>query len=407
MVGDPKQLPATITSQKAANFGLNKSLLDRLMNDTNNDHVMLDVQYRMRPDIAAFPNKQFYENKLNNSGTVTNSNYMGSISTVCRKGCHFFDVKGAEKRSISGSYQNIAEANKIIGILHEIRKKSERRHPFNNKHESPPWYSEDKIRIITFYQGQVACIKQMLYHNGLGKVMVATVDSSQGSEADIVIISFVRSNKNSFVRSDTKQNVRANAGFLDDDRRINVALTRAKYHLICVGNLSHLYSSGAPTLKAMVNDVKERNLTRYHGIQFIGTDQTINSSCKINSTQTKDNDMSSSGLPHNPSNDTVHNNSPNDEVCEDDTDETQPEQKLLIETEHKYPKSETKSSSTDSTSIKTPSLSETIKQIEQKLKSLRQQLPFVQSDLMEKKRIRTEIERIQQELLSLNDLNKL
>ena len=63
MIGDPKQLPATIMSQKAAKYGLNISLLERLMND---DHIMLDVQYRMKPCIAVFPNERFYFKKLRN-----------------------------------------------------------------------------------------------------------------------------------------------------------------------------------------------------------------------------------------------------------------------------------------------------------------------------------------------------
>ncbi|OEU15131.1 hypothetical protein FRACYDRAFT_165538, partial [Fragilariopsis cylindrus CCMP1102] len=58
-------------------------------------------------------------------------------------------------------------------------------------------------------------------------VLVATVDSSQGCEADFVILSFVRSEGNGG---------RNTVGFLMDDRRLNVALTRAKYQIIGVGN---------------------------------------------------------------------------------------------------------------------------------------------------------------------------
>eukprot|EP00980_Cylindrotheca_fusiformis_P011077 scaffold2551_cov113-Cylindrotheca_fusiformis.AAC.16 len=63
-VGDPKQLPATVMSQIAADRGLGKSLHERLMYDAAYPHIMLDVQYRMKPEISHFPSKHFYSGKL-------------------------------------------------------------------------------------------------------------------------------------------------------------------------------------------------------------------------------------------------------------------------------------------------------------------------------------------------------
>jgi hypothetical protein len=78
------------------------------------------------------------------------------------------------------------------------------------------------------------------------------VDSSQGCEADIVLVSFVRSNPG-------YGTVRRSAGFLADDRRINVAMTRARYQLICVGDAKGTLSqSGAVTLKSIVQDAQDR-----------------------------------------------------------------------------------------------------------------------------------------------------
>jgi hypothetical protein len=252
MVGDPKQLPATIISQRAAKFGLDKSLLDRLMHDFNDDHTMLDVQYRMKPCISAFPNSRFYENKLSNGENVKSLGYRGDISLNGNSHYAFMDVPGEEQRHKSGSYYNALEANAIVGILKQLRDASR---VLRNGSIGETCFSPEKVRIITFYQGQVVYIRSMLQRNGFGRVLVATVDSSQGCEADIVIVSFVRSNK--------KMGLRAKAGFLDDDRRINVALTRAKYHLICVGDTSHLLSCGASTLKLMVEDAKARDLVYF------------------------------------------------------------------------------------------------------------------------------------------------
>eukprot|EP00979_Chaetoceros_neogracilis_P003732 scaffold656_cov271-Chaetoceros_neogracile.AAC.42 len=69
--GDPKQLSASVTSQRSADFGLDKSMLDRLMFVCDKEHMMLDVQYRMSPAISAFPSSIFYNNKLRNGQNVS------------------------------------------------------------------------------------------------------------------------------------------------------------------------------------------------------------------------------------------------------------------------------------------------------------------------------------------------
>lgn len=63
--------------------------------------------------------------------------------------------------------------------------------------------------------------KYMEIRAHLKKVLISTVDSFQGGERDIIILSLVRENSSSF---------------LQDSKRINVALTRAKHHLIIVGS---------------------------------------------------------------------------------------------------------------------------------------------------------------------------
>ena len=151
-----------------------------------------------------------------------------------------------ESRASSGSYYNAAEANAVLRLVQIIQDASR---------DVRNWASIDKIRIITFYSGQVRAIKDLLRSRGLTNVTCATVDSSQGSEADIVIVSFVRSNGNSS-NSEGQHKV----GFLNDDRRINVALTRAKYKLFCLGDANTLLNAGAQTITDLVNDAKSRNL---------------------------------------------------------------------------------------------------------------------------------------------------
>jgi superfamily I DNA and/or RNA helicase len=154
----------------------------------------------------------------------------------------FIHVPGVEYKGRCGSYANNEECAKIVEIVENIWEKS--------KGRVSDWDSHDRLRIITFYQAQAALLKNSLAKRNFHKVLVATVDSSQGCEADTVIVSFTRSNNNKGV-------LRA-AGFLSDDRRINVALTRGKHQLICVGNASTLGSEGSEALKRLVVDAKER-----------------------------------------------------------------------------------------------------------------------------------------------------
>ena len=163
----------------------------------------------------------------------------------------FIDVHGEEKHSFGGSYANETECRAVAELVEKIAMRSSR--------EIINWHSSDKLRIITFYQGQVALLRRLLAKKGLGNVLVATVDSSQGCEADVVIISFVRSS--------SKKGVRHAAGFLADERRINVALTRARHQLICVGNASGtLGMQGSKALKNLVADAKRRGCLIRHNV---------------------------------------------------------------------------------------------------------------------------------------------
>jgi len=70
VVGDPMQLPATVLSRAAERLGLAQSLHERLMYELKWDHIMLDVQYRMMPEISKFPSARFYGSKIVNGKNV-------------------------------------------------------------------------------------------------------------------------------------------------------------------------------------------------------------------------------------------------------------------------------------------------------------------------------------------------
>lgn len=116
-----------------------------------------------------------------------------------------------------------------------------------------------QVGIITFYSGQVEAILRALKQEAqsipdaaiarqVKSAKVLTVDSFQGSETDIIILSFVRSN------------VRNSVGFLSDFSRINVAITRAKHNLICVGDGDTLEKCKLNYLNSLVEDAKQRSM---------------------------------------------------------------------------------------------------------------------------------------------------
>ncbi|CAB9496897.1 Regulator of nonsense transcripts 1 [Seminavis robusta] len=245
VVGDPQQLPATVKSQRAVALGHDKSLQERLMNDCHCPYTMLDTQYRMKPEISSFPSLQFYKGKIQNGDNVTCPRYRAPVPLLAGEPYSFVQVSGTEERAVCGSYRNHAEALRVVDLIHNLRQ--------GNDGTNAKWHSVDRIRVITFYRAQVQLVQSLLSKRGLPRVLVATVDSSQGCEADLVIVSFVRSKGS---------NNRISEGFLSDDRRVNVALTRAKYQLICVGNAQAIVKSLAPTstLHGLATNAVERKV---------------------------------------------------------------------------------------------------------------------------------------------------
>jgi superfamily I DNA and/or RNA helicase len=146
----------------------------------------------------------------------------------------FLDVStGFEEVTRGKSVKNNHEVKVIVELLQRLGVKDGR----------------VSVAVITFYAAQRQALTNAFRVASIGApVEVHTVDSFQGSEADIVIVSFVRSN------------ARGSVGFLADFQRLNVALTRARHHLILVGNASFLQSvQSSPELVALVSNAVQRN----------------------------------------------------------------------------------------------------------------------------------------------------
>ena len=212
IVGDHCQLGPVVLCKNAAKAGLKMSLFERLVKLKIKPH-MLQVQYRMHPKLSEFPSNTFYDGNLQNGVTSDDRIYFNVNFPWpnVKKPTFFYHIVGKEEFSASGtSYLNREEADFIETIVKSLLKCT---------------VKPEQIGIITPYEGQRCYIvSRMLKNCASTEIEVSSVDSFQGREKDYIIMSCVRSNNHHGI------------GFLDDPRRLNVSLTRARYGLILVGN---------------------------------------------------------------------------------------------------------------------------------------------------------------------------
>jgi len=265
LIGDHKQLPAIVLqsvedsktkSAKLDSIGLHNrknSLFERLYtfcekNKLEFAYDKLTYQGRMHKEIALFPSHSFYESKLKQAFDIPNlspkikeelrrqdiplSFKSSSKNTLedllSKKRLIFFSSQKDEKDNSFGK-KNDSEARLVIKIVQEIKKLF-----ISNSKK----FEETKtIGIIAPFRNQIALIKQKLEEANIpnyDKITVDTVERYQGSQRDIIILSFAINNPyqlNGIVNTNDDGTV---------DRKLNVALTRAKEQLILIGNDSIL-----------------------------------------------------------------------------------------------------------------------------------------------------------------------
>uniref|UniRef100_A0A0E0ILQ4 Uncharacterized protein n=1 Tax=Oryza nivara TaxID=4536 RepID=A0A0E0ILQ4_ORYNI len=250
MVGDPKQLPATVMSGLASKFLYECSMFERLQR-AGYPVIMLTKQYRMHPEISRFPSLHFYENKLLDGAQAADKSapFHGHD---CLGPYMFFDVadgreqcgKNAATQSLCNQFEAEA-ALEILGFL---------------KNRYPSEFSCMKIGIITPYRSQLSLLRSR-FNSFFGPEIVAemeinTVDGFQGREVDILVLSTVRASNSSDSRHHTGE--ARGIGFVADVRRMNVALTRARFSLWIVGNAKTLQTNSH--WASLLQNAKERNL---------------------------------------------------------------------------------------------------------------------------------------------------
>jgi len=300
LAGDHCQLPPTIMCKHSkVQAGLGKTLFERLMklygddrkkvkkqskeNDNNGDTEnkekvqpprvsrMLKVQYRMHENISNWASQASYHGELMThdsvrhrtigqlvkQGEVSDNNTSTSddnivdddvISTVAML---LLDTAGCgmhESETPSGSRFNEGEAQVVAKHVESLLEKGVR---------------PEQIAVITPYNGQVELLRNMLLPDH-PKLEIRSVDGFQGGEREAVVLSLVRSSERTGKKGD------AGIGFLRDNRRLNVAVTRAKRHCAVICDSETV--SQSKFLKGLLSWVEE------HGEQRAAIDYLSGSS---------------------------------------------------------------------------------------------------------------------------------
>lgn len=268
LIGDHKQLPAVVLqneeSSKVTNQFLNQiglidrknSLFERLYNLHKSDRQslvwgMLHKQGRMHPDIALFPNYSFYNSQLEVVPKIHQTSNLEYINF--EKGNPFHKLIATKRISFIPSEKHKSDkTNKTNTYEAKIAKELVKQIFDLYKSNNLEFTGAETVGIITPYRSQIALIKREIHELNipeLNAISVDTVERFQGSQRDIIIYSF---SVNQYYQLDFLANNIEDEGQIID-RKLNVAITRARKQLFVIGNPSIL----------------SNNLIYYRFIEFI------------------------------------------------------------------------------------------------------------------------------------------
>jgi hypothetical protein len=228
LVGDHKQLPPV---EDDALYGIvetdpqledlvNRSLFEQCWDGglPSAAQCLLTIQHRMHPQIADYVSQASYDGQLEDAPEVQ------AYPFVTRKpfpvALHFVDTEGMrggrERRGPGGALRNEAEVRVAAQVVRLLDERCPR---------------DLSMAVIAMYAEQVERLRQALGRRKFKRsVKIDTVDSFEGREEDLVVISLVRSNE------------RGRIGFLRVPNRLNVAISRAKRLVACIGDSATLRS---------------------------------------------------------------------------------------------------------------------------------------------------------------------
>ncbi|MCL3852256.1 AAA domain-containing protein [Parabacteroides sp. GYB001] len=223
LAGDHHQLPPTIKCIEAARGGLDRTLMQKVATNKPETVSLLKIQYRMHQDIMCFSSHWFYQDELKAAPEVSDRGILTYDTPVV-----WFDTADCdfEEDQLSESLSRInkQEAALLVEQLQIYIEKITKERVLDERID---------FGLISPYKSQVQYIRGLIKRNAFFKpfrklITVHTVDGFQGQERDVIMISLVRAND------------QGNIGFLNDLRRMNVAITRARMKLIILGDASTL-----------------------------------------------------------------------------------------------------------------------------------------------------------------------
>lgn len=247
LAGDHCQLPPTIKSLAALKAGLGKTLMERIVENKPEVVTLLKVQYRMNEQIMQFSSNYFYHGEVETAPQIKYRGILDYEDPMMWIDTSEIEV-GPDEPSFKEQFigENFGRVNKgeaelTLRTLEEYFQKIGKTRILDENID---------VGIISPYRAQVQYLKKLIRKREFFKpyrkfISVNTVDGFQGQERDIILISMVRANDDGQI------------GFLNDLRRMNVAITRARMKLIILGNAQTM--SKHPFYHQLWNYIQEIN----------------------------------------------------------------------------------------------------------------------------------------------------
>ncbi|RDH36405.1 P-loop containing nucleoside triphosphate hydrolase protein [Aspergillus welwitschiae] len=233
LIGDPEQLPPTVVSEHATNEGalyLKRSMMERL-HEAGYPCTMLLTNYRSHSHIFDIFNRLIYKGALRLGPNNDSEQRVGKVWDAFTRSHHHFcgyGVVGVRRLFISvigeavraegsQSWSNQSQGMVAVHLLKNL---------YAYRTSDGQSIRPEDVMVISPYAAQRALVGRLMGEHGVSCRDNLTVDASQGQEAPMVIFMLTKPSRDA-----------ASVGFIADQQRLNVALSRAREVLVIVGNL--------------------------------------------------------------------------------------------------------------------------------------------------------------------------